>query len=161
MDNFLNEEFANEVHDSFPDYVNKQLFREKEVEIGKEPWRLPGTLSLPKGPGPFAAVILVHGSGPNDRDENLGPNNPFRDIAWGLASNGIAVLRYEKRTKQYAAEIAAIQKDFTVQEETVEDVQSAIAFMRNVPKVDKQRIFVLGHSLNTGAIRKVHIRCSR
>ena len=80
-------------------YVERKAFAEIDIPRISEEWPLPATLSLPVGSGPFAAVILVHGSGPNDRDESIGPNKPFRDLAWGLASKGIAVLRYEKRTK--------------------------------------------------------------
>ena len=72
-----------------PAYVNQDIFTEQEVQIGKGEWVLPGTLSMPVGDGPFVAVLLVHGSGPNDRDETIGPNKPFRDLAWGLASQGI------------------------------------------------------------------------
>jgi hypothetical protein len=84
-----------------PPYADSSKFEEREISIGKGIWSLPGTLSLPKGVGFFPAVVLVHGSGPHDRDETIGPNKPFRDLANGLASRGIAVLRYEKRTKQY------------------------------------------------------------
>src|SRR2546423_637796 len=87
---------------AFVDLVIKAAFGEKEVVIGAGgAWPLPGTLTLPKGDGPFPAVVLVHGSGPQDRDETIGPNKPFKDLAWGLATNGIAVLRYEKRTKEH------------------------------------------------------------
>jgi hypothetical protein len=85
-----------------PAYVNQDTFKEQEVQVGQGEWVLPGTLSLPVGNGPFAALVLVHGSGPNDRDETIGPNKPFRDLAWGLATQGIAVLRYDKPTKVYA-----------------------------------------------------------
>lgn len=54
---------------------------------------LPGLLTLPDGAGPFPAVLLVHGSGPQDRDEAVGPNRPFRDLAVGLAALGVASLR--------------------------------------------------------------------
>jgi hypothetical protein len=74
-------------------------FTEESVTVGAGEWALPATLSMPVGPVD-AAIVLVHGSGPNDRDETLGPNKPFRDLAWGLADRGIAVLRYEKRTRQ-------------------------------------------------------------
>lgn len=57
---------------------------------------LPGLLTLPDGAGPFPAVLLVHGSGPQDRDEAVGPNRPFRDLAVGLAALGVASLRYDK-----------------------------------------------------------------
>src|SRR2546421_397489 len=79
--------------------------KETEVTVGKGEWVLPGTLPLPTGDGPFPAVVLVHGSGPHDRDETIGPSRPFRDLAGGLASQGIAVLRYEKRTKEHAAKL--------------------------------------------------------
>ena len=107
---------------------------------------MPATLTIPNGTGPFPAVVLVHGSGPNDRDETYGPNKPFKDIAWGLASVGIVVLRYEKRTKQYPQESAAIQ-NFTVQDETIYDALAAVELLNNSSIVDHSKIFVLGHSL--------------
>ncbi len=58
---------------------------------------------MPVGPGPYPAAVMVQGSGPNDRDETIGPNKPFRDIAEGLSSDGIAVLRYDKRTYAHIA----------------------------------------------------------
>lgn len=129
-----------------PAYVDQSKFEEKDVTIGSGEWQLPGTLTLPRIGGPFAAVVLVHGSGPNDRDETIGPNKPFKDLAWGLASQGIAVLRYDKRTKVHAEKSAAL-KDFTVQEETVDDAVAAVELLQQTPGVDPQRIFVLGHSL--------------
>jgi dienelactone hydrolase len=107
---------------------------------------LPGTLTVPVGAGPFPAIVLVHGSGPNDRDETVGGAKIFKDLAEGLASRGIVVLRYEKRTMQYRARIAAI-KNYTVQEETVEDAVNAIALLRTQAEVNARRIFVLGHAL--------------
>ena len=89
-----------------PNYVNAQNFSEMNLTIGASPWGLPASLSIPNGTEPLSCVILVHGSGPNDRDETIGPNKPFKDIAWGLASKGIAVLRYDKRTKIYPTEIS-------------------------------------------------------
>jgi uncharacterized protein len=130
-----------------PAYVKSDSFQEQDVTVGSGEWALPGTLTLPNGAGPFPAVVLVHGSGPNDRDETIGPNKPFRDIAGGLASQGIAVLRYEKRTKQYGAQMAADQATLTVKEETIDDAVAAVALLRQTAGIDPQRIFVLGHSL--------------
>ena len=115
---------------------------------------LPGTLSMPTGAGPFPAVVLVAGSGPNDRDETLGPNKPFKDLAGGLASRGIAVLRYDKRTKVYGAKLAAV-KDFTVKQEVVDDVLEAVKVLRANPKVDRARVFVLGHSLGAMLVPRI------
>lgn len=108
---------------------------------------LPGTLAMPKGAGPFPAVILVHGSGPNDRDETIGPNKPFKDLAWGLASRGIAVLRYEKRTKQCPGQMVQSMATLTVDDEVVNDVLAAAEYLRGMTGIDPERIFVLGHSL--------------
>lgn len=121
-------------------------FKEEPVTVGTGAWALPGTLSLPTGRA-HAAVVLVHGSGPNDRDETIGPNKPFRDIAWGLADRGIAVLRYEKRTRQHGARMTAANGNFTVREEATEDAVLAATMLRSRQEIDPTRIFVLGHSL--------------
>ncbi|MHB9150639.1 MAG: alpha/beta hydrolase [Thermoleophilia bacterium] len=130
-----------------PAYVDQAVFREQEVEIGSDPWKLPGTLTVPSGAGPFPAVVLVHGSGPNDRDETLGLNKPFKDLAWGLSSNGTVVLRYDKRTKRYAVVMAKLTDSITVKEEVLDDAAAAVVFLRARPEVDPERVFVLGHSL--------------
>jgi uncharacterized protein len=129
-----------------PEYSQPATFKERDVTVGEGEWKLPGTLTVPVGAGPFPAVVLVHGSGPNDRDETVGGAKVFKDLAEGLASRGIVVLRYEKRTLQYRARIAAI-KNFTVQEESVEDAVAAIASLRKQPEVNGSRVFVIGHSL--------------
>jgi dipeptidyl aminopeptidase/acylaminoacyl peptidase len=126
--------------------VDQPKFEEREVTIGAGEWQLPGTLTLPEGAGPFPAVVLVHGSGPNDRDETIGPNKPFKDLAWGLASQGIAVLRYDKRTKVYGEQIAALTV-FTANQETVDDAALAVDLLRQTSNIDAQRVFVLAHSL--------------
>ncbi|HXS98830.1 MAG TPA: alpha/beta fold hydrolase [Candidatus Limnocylindrales bacterium] len=127
-----------------PSYVKADSFHEKQVTIGDE-WKLPGTLSLPNGTGPFPAVLLVHGAGPNDRDETVGATKIFRDIAGGLASRGIAVLRYEKRTRVYSAKMGGTS--YTADDEVVEDAVSALAVLRSQPEVDKGKVFVAGHDL--------------
>jgi hypothetical protein len=130
-----------------PSYAVPSSFTEKEVTVGAgTEWALPGTLSMPVGKAPFPAVVLVHGSGPNDRDETMLASKPFRDLAWGLASQGIAVLRYDKRTRVHTAKTVKIKR-FTVKEETVDDALAAVALLRSTPGVDAKRIFVLGHSL--------------
>ncbi|MGZ7049323.1 MAG: alpha/beta fold hydrolase [Methanobacterium sp.] len=131
-----------------PEYVNESAFHEIDVTIGEGKWALPGTLTVPEGSGPFPGIIMVHGSGPNDKDETIGPNKPFRDLSWGLASKGIAVLRYDKRTFVHAKELTPdlVQK-ITVKEEVIDDAILAIQLMRQMEKIDPKRIFLLGHSL--------------
>ena len=125
-----------------PAYVKSGSFQTREVVVGDGEWALPGTLTLPQGKGPFPALALVHGSGPHDRDETIGPNKPFRDLAEGLASQGIAVVRYEKRTQAYAQKLASV-KNFTVDEETVDDAVAVVTLLRKTPGIDPRRVFVL------------------
>lgn len=130
-----------------PAYADTGAFREVAVTVGQGDLTLPGTLSMPTSAGAHPAVVLVHGSGPHDRNETIGPNQPFRDLAWGLASRGIAVLRYEKRTRVYASRIAAAPSGFTLREESEDDALAAVTLLRMTPDIDRTRIFILGHSL--------------
>lgn len=106
---------------------------------------LQGVLTLPAGKGPFPAVLLVAGSGPQDRDETIGPNKPFRDIAQRLALDGIASLRYDKRTYVYGARMAG--QATTVDDEVTDDALTALHALGGQPQIDPRRMFVLGHSL--------------
>ena len=142
-----------------PPYASPEAYAETEVSVRSGDWVLPGTLTIPVGDAPFPAVVLVHGSGPNDRDETVGPNKPFRDLAWGLAGRGVAVLRYDKRTNVYANEMAG--KSFTVYEEVVEDAVSAVELLRNRPEIDAERVFVLGHSLGGMLVPRIGLEDTR
>lgn len=128
-----------------PSYVRPGTFKERSVTIGEGDWKLPGTLTVPDGAGPFPAVLLVQGFGPKDRDETTGGVKVFRDLAGGLASRGIAVLRYEKRTREYARKFAG--KAYTPSDETVDDAETALDTLRAQPDVDPKRVYLLGHDL--------------
>ncbi len=141
-----------------PAYADTSSFREIGIQFGEKEWLLPGTLTIPRGEGPFPALVLVHGSGPNDRDETIGPNKPFRDLAWGLASRGIAVLRYDKRTRMYGAKILKLKINITVKEETVDDAVAAAGLLARRPEIDPERIYVLGHSLGGMLIPRIATR---
>jgi dienelactone hydrolase len=132
-----------------PGYAHTNAFHEKDFTVGSGEWQLPGTLTLPtsKSPLPCPAVVLVHGSGPNDRDETVGASKPFRDLAWGLASKGVAVLRYEKRTKEHATRFIAEKIKITPKEESIDDAVIAANQLRQTEGLDPKRVFVLGHSL--------------
>lgn len=118
---------------------------ERSLMIASPLGPLPGTLTLPPGNGPFPAVLLVAGSGPMDRDETIGPNKPFRDLARGFAAAGIASLRYDKRTLAYGAQMA--NKPITVDDEVTDDAVTALRLLGQQPQIDPHRLFVLGHSL--------------
>lgn len=120
-------------------------YLEHQLMVGAGERALPATLALPKGDGPFPAMVLVHGSGAHDRDETIGPNRPFLDIARGLAAQGIAVLRYEKRTRARPQDFAGGVPG--VDEETTFDAVHAVDALRKAEGIDPRRVFVLGHSL--------------
>ena len=143
-----------------PAYVDTSTFTEVEVTIGKGKWAVPGTLTIPNSSydntEPFPGVVLVHGSGPNDRDESIGPNKIFRDLAWGLASKGIAVLRYDKRTLKHASEFTeSLVLKMTVKEEVIEDALLAVNLMRGAPQIDSKNVFLLGHSLGASVAPRI------
>ncbi len=125
-----------------PPYSDQTRFHSEDVTVGA--YKLPGTLTIPNGKGPFPAVVLIQGSGPNDRDETVGANHPFAYIAEGLSSRGVVVLRYDKRT--YAYRNLDPQKT-TVDEEVIQDGVAAVRMIRARREVAHDRIFVLGHSL--------------
>ena len=117
-------------------------WREVPVVVGD--MKLLGMLTLPKGVQKPPVVILIQGSGASDMNEALGtaPNRPFEDIAHGLAEQGVATLRYNKRTYQDPA----VGCD-TIQYEMLDDAAAAVKLLSNDGQVDANRIYLLGHSL--------------
>ncbi len=118
---------------------------------GKE---LSGTLTLPNLEKLGPIVVLVHGSGPNDRDETIYGNTIFRDIAYLLAEKGIASYRYDKRTYLYSEE-SAEDTTFTVYDETINDVVDIVSILKSSDEVNKDEIYVLGHSLGGYCIPRI------
>jgi pimeloyl-ACP methyl ester carboxylesterase len=103
---------------------------------------LAGTLSLPKGDGPFPAVLLISGSGDNDRDETLGPLKPFSVLAEALNKQGYAVLRYDDRgtarsTGDYSS---ATLDDFAA------DAVAGMRYLRGNKRIDQNCLILAGHS---------------
>lgn len=103
---------------------------------------LAGTLTIPKGDGPFPAMILISGSGPQDRDETIFEHKPFLVIADHLTQKGIAVLRFDDRgvgesTGNFAT---ATSEDFAC------DVSAGVDFLTSHPGIDASKIGLIGHS---------------
>ena len=137
-----------------PAYDQPELYSETEVSFKTGDITFPASLVLPKNTEKNTILIFVHGSGPNDRDESYGPNKMFRDLAVGLAGEGYASLRYEKRTKIYTPKSQAEITNFTIQDEVLDDVQSAIQFLQNNESTKEMNIVLLGHSLGAMMIPK-------
>jgi len=119
-----------------------EKWEEVSVKIGE--YELPGMLTLPKGVQKPPVVILIQGSGSTDMNESLGtaPNRPFEDIAHGLAMQGVATLRYNKRTYQYPS-----GGGDTIQYEMLDDAAAAVKLLGSDSRVDTNGIYLLGHSL--------------
>jgi dienelactone hydrolase len=132
-----------------PSYSDQLCVGEKKLAIEYADLSLPGVLSVPCQGNKHPIVIFVHGSGPHDMDETIGPNKPFKDLHYQLIKSGIATYRYDKRSKVHP-EFFSQKKDYTVQQEVIQDVQQAIKLFGDHPLIDPERIYVLGHSL--GAI---------
>lgn len=114
---------------------------------------LAGTLQLPAGDGAGPALVLVAGSGPTDRDGNQPPamvTDLLKQIAGGLADQGIATLRYDKRgmyaNKAELPKEIAKYGDFFSWENFVGDAAAACRFLREQPRIDPKRVGILGHS---------------
>jgi hypothetical protein len=136
-----------------PEYAKPDAFKEREVTVGDGDWKLPGTLTVPAGKGPYPAVVLVHGSGQRDRDETSFANKVFKDLAVGLAARGVASLRYEKRIKQYPSKM--LGKSYTLDDDIAEDAAKAAALLRTQPEVDPQKVFILGYELGGYAAPRI------
>ncbi|HNS11712.1 MAG TPA: alpha/beta fold hydrolase [Bacteroidia bacterium] len=130
-----------------PTYLDTASFFERKRYVITDKYRMQATITYPKKVKNPPVAILVHGSGPNDRDETVGNTKIFRDLAVGLAAQGIAVLRYDKRTRSYGKRMAEEMKKLTVKEETMDDVLSAIKTMKHDTLIDSTRIYLIGHSL--------------
>src|SRR5262249_13113445 len=130
-----------------PPYADRARFTEREITLGTGALAVPGTITTPTLPtmpsasasGPHPAVVLVGGSGPVDRDETIGPNKPFKDLAWGLATRGIVVARFDKVTFAHGAEVGKMT-NFTLTDEYLPAALAAIEELRADSAVDPARI---------------------
>lgn len=122
---------------------------EQEITVGEgTDTPLPGILTLPEAGEKLPLAVLVHGSGPNDRNETVGATQLFYDLAQALAREGIASIRYDKRTYVYGGVMTAQEvKRFTVEEETIQDAIRAGTLAQELERIDPERIFIIGHSM--------------
>ena len=127
-----------------PSYAVAAKFTEQEVQVGTGPLAVGGTVGLPRGRGPHPGVVLLAGGGPFDRDATSGANKPLKDLAWGLASRGVAVLRFDKVTYTHPHRTPP---DLTMTDEYVPHATAAVHLLQKQENVDAGKVFVLGHSM--------------
>ncbi|MGI9024013.1 MAG: hypothetical protein ACR2GP_00210 [Burkholderiaceae bacterium] len=129
---------------------------EELITTGAPGWPLPGSLVLPSAGGRAPAVVFVQDSGSGDRDTTIGPNKPLRDIANGLASRGIASVRYEKRTRALGQRFKSELPNWTFDDDAVDDAVAALGLL--AARNDVGPLFIVGHGL--GAILAPRIAAS-
>jgi fermentation-respiration switch protein FrsA (DUF1100 family) len=117
-------------------------YSEQDVRFDSPAAHLAGTLTLPRGPGPFPAVLLIAGSGPHTRNERILDHQPFLVIADYLTRRGVAVLRYDKRGT--GGSLGDYQDATTI--DFADDARAAVAFLRTRAEIDPSRIGLVGHS---------------
>lgn len=119
-------------------------YREEEVTFMNsiENFSLAGTLTLPQGEGPFPAVVLISGSGQQDRDETIYNHKPFKVIADHLTRNGIAVLRYDDRGVGSSKGKTNNATSLT----NADDAEAAVTFLMERPEINKKKVGLIGHS---------------
>jgi uncharacterized protein len=117
-------------------------YQSEDVTCHNGEIKLAGTLTLPYAPGPCAAVLLISGSGPQDRNEEIMGHKPFLVLADHLTRAGIAVLRMDDRGvgESTGSRIDATSDDYA------EDALAAVAYLAQRPEIDPERIGAVGHS---------------
>lgn len=139
-----------------PAYATPDAIEERSLTVPSTACDLDATLTLPAdttSADSLMGVVLVHGTGPSDRDQTVGPNKPFKDLTLGLASRGIAVLRYEKRT--FACDVSRADGP-DLDDLTVDDAVVALETLRAQPAVDS--VVVAGHSQGGYAAPRIAAR---
>lgn len=134
------------------DAITTETFEEIEVNFGESEYPISGVLTLPKDVKLPPVVVLVPGSGSHDLNETVGANKPFRDIAHGLAEQGIASIRYNEKLFLYP-ELA--DNDLTIEMDSLDDAAGAIAYAASSEQVNADQIYVLGHSLGAMMAPKI------
>lgn len=138
-----------------PTYYDPSKFYETKIDVQTKAFKMPGILTIPNNSESPPVIILISGSGPNDKDESIGPNKPFKDIALGLAINGIASLRFDKRTLVYGKVFLQQNTPITLKEEYIQDALTAIKLIKKNTLTKNSKIYLLGHSLGASCIASI------
>lgn len=123
-----------------------------DLSIKSNQIELKGTLLMAKENDKKNLVIFIHGTGPQDRDETIYDNKPFKDIAEGLYKNGISSYRFDKRTFTYQG---IIDDKSTIDDEVTEDVLSIVDYFSSNPQFKEYKIILLGHSFGAFMLPRI------
>ncbi|MFD1563817.1 alpha/beta hydrolase [Haloarchaeobius amylolyticus] len=138
-----------------PSYVDPDAIATQDVTLSVADCSLPGTITTPDGnSGDAPGVVLVHDVGPGTKDTDRGGTKPFTDLGEGLATKGVATLRYDKRIPSCEVQ----PESYTLDRVTVDDALVAVERLRAVEGVDADRIVVVGHGLGGRATPRIAAR---
>ena len=140
IESFLLTGFESKMYKELPASVKTE-----DVEFGEDAYKVSGTVFYKQGAVNGPCAIIIGGSGPNDRFGSVGGNQPYFDLAAGLADEGITVLIYDKRTYAYQSELSS--DEITIYTEIIDDSVYAFDFMSSYATVDPSEIYYIGHSL--------------
>lgn len=129
-----------------PKTYNENGFKEIHFNLVSGKFKLPAVLTLPEKTGNTPAVVLVAGSGVQNRDEANSVDKPFKDVAEGLAKQGIASLRFDKRTFAYHSQFLSGSQSVGINEEYTNDATAAFSYLSDYKGINHAKIFLLGHS---------------
>lgn len=131
-----------------PDYVDVAKIRDTTVTFKSGEFEFPGILTMPKNGNKMPIVIIVGEAGPTDKDFTFGENKPYKDLAGGLATQGFASFRYDKRAQRYPMFLLRDKiafANFTCREDYLDDLYNAIDEIKKLNFIDADRIYILGH----------------
>lgn len=134
-----------------PSYIDTNSFKDTKIII-KDIYDLDGKLSLPNNYSKDIVFILVHGSGPQDMDGSFGKHKFLENLAWGLASKGFGVVRYNKLTLQHGSALVREKPKMTQDDEYNNSILGAIDFIKKNSQLKDKKIFLIGHSQGASAI---------
>lgn len=130
-------------------YAKELSTGKKYIDFKSDTLTLSGELVIPIDCNNCPVAVLVHGSGPNDKDETIGPNKVFYDLAMGLARNGVATFRYDKRFRIYPN---LMTQQFDLYDETIDDAIAALTALQEDTSLSFGKYTMLGHSLGAYAL---------
>ncbi|MCF8254159.1 MAG: dienelactone hydrolase family protein [Bacteroidia bacterium] len=131
-----------------PNYCDISKISERKINVVNGFYEMPGLLSRPNSDAKAPLVIILMEAGPTDKDGSYEENKPYKDLAWGLSTNGYAVFRYEKRANNYGIYMMkdkAAYETFTPREDLLLDLYKIIDTLKTLPDIDPSRIYILGH----------------
>lgn len=139
-----------------PDFVARHQYIESNFFLKSSGYKLPAVFTRPTNRSSYPVVILVAGTALHvDADYSVGPNKFFKDLALGLAAQGVASIRYDHRAYVDFKKFTKRHPTYTAQEDIIDDANAAIKHAMKVKNDEVQGVYVLGHGLGGYVIPRI------